>query len=144
MGAERIVSSTVRSANVTTGRTRLWPHVAKAVAERPIFGHGEGQMYFVAKHYESFHPHNVILQILLAWGMVGLACVGTLAFYFARSSIALVRSGADELVPPFAAMAALAVPSLIDGSLFHLLPVSIFAACAGLIGSRMQRQPAEA
>ena len=137
MGAERVVSSTVRSTNVTTGRTTLWPHVANAVAERPVFGHGEGQMPYVAKFYTAFHPHNVILQILLAWGFVGLFCVLTLAFYFLRDSIRLVRSGANELLPPFVAMAALAAPSLIDGSLFHLLPVSIFAACAGMIGSRM-------
>jgi len=142
MGAERIVTSTVRSTNVTTGRTQLWPHVAKAVAKRPIFGHGEGQMLYVAKFADVLHPHNIFLQILLAWGIVGLACVLTLAFYFVRASIRLARSGADELLPAFIAMAALAVPSLVDGSLFHLLPVSIFAACAGMVGSRMQRPPA--
>lgn len=144
MGAERIVSSTVRSTDMTTGRTQLWAHVVKAVAERPVFGHGEGQMPYVAKFHTAFHPHNVILQVLLAWGVVGLASVVILAFYFTRESIRLVSSGHDELVPPFLAMAALAVPSLIDGSLFHLLPVSIFAACAGVIGSRMLRPLAEA
>lgn len=143
MGSVRIVASTVQSQDKTTGRAELWPHVAKAVAKRPIFGHGEGQMYYVAKFFDLFHPHNIILQVLLAWGLVGLACILTLAFYFARACIRIVRSGVDELVPPVIAMAALAVPSLIDGSLFHLLPVSIFAACAGMIGSRLQRQPAE-
>lgn len=144
MGSARIVASTVQSQNRTTGRTGMWRNVVKAVAKRPIFGHGEGQMYYVAKSADLFHPHNIILQVLLAWGLIGLACVGTLAFYFARESIRLVRSGADELVPPFIAMAALAAPSLIDGSLFHLLSVSIFAACAGMIGSRMLPQTHEA
>ena len=101
-------------------------------------------MYYVARFSNLFHPHNIILQVLLAWGIVGLACVLTLGFYFARESIRLVRAGADELIPPFIAMAALAAPSLIDGSLHHLLPVSIFAACAGMMGSKMRRQPAEA
>lgn len=144
MGSARIVAATVKSGDRTTGRTQLWAHVAKAAAKRPIFGHGEGQMYSVARFADLFHPHNIILQFLLAWGIVGLACAGTLAFYFARESIRLVRAGADELVPPFIAMVALAVPSLVDGSLFHLVPLSIFAACAGLIGSRMLRQPARA
>jgi O-antigen ligase len=143
MGAERIVAATVRTADATTGRTGLWANVARAVAKRPVFGHGEGQMPYVAKFYTAFHPHNVVLQLLLAWGMVGLTCAVILAFYFAQASIRLVRSGADELLPPFLAMVALAVPALVDGSLFHLLPVSIFAACAGMVGARMPR-PARA
>ena len=144
MGSARIVAATVQPEKRTTGRIELWVDVAKAVAKRPVFGHGEGQMFYVAWFYDAMHPHNIVLQILLAWGVVGLACIATLALYFARSSIRLVGSGADELVPPFIAMAALAAPSLVDGSLFHVLPVSIFAACTGMIGSGMLRQPAGA
>jgi O-antigen ligase len=144
MGAVRIVASTVQSTDRTTGRTQLWAHVAKAVAKRPVFGHGEGQMYYVARFSNSFHPHNVILQVLLAWGIVGLACVLTLTLYFARESIRIVRSGSEELVPPFIAIVTLAVPSLVDGSLIHALPVSIFAACVGMIGSGLYWQSAEA
>lgn len=140
MGSARIVASTVQAKDRTTGRAAFWPQVAKAVAERPVFGHGEGQMLYVARVASLRHPHNVVLQVLLAWGVVGLAAIAILAFYFARATLHLVGSGADELVPAFVAMTALAVPSLIDGSLFHVLPVSIFAACAGMIGSEMLRR----
>jgi O-antigen ligase len=80
--------------------------------------------------------HEIFLQILLAWGVVGLACVAILAVWFLKRSLPAVRSSEVDLLSPMLAMFALATMSLFDGSLFHVLPVSIFAGCAGIIASR--------
>ena len=136
MGFGRAVAQTVESGNVSTGRTVLWMKVIGAIRERPIFGYGENQMATVAPFYGLGQTHNVVLQVLLAWGVVGLACVTILAIWFLRRSSPVVRRDAAELAAPFMAMATLASLAAYDGSLFHVLPLSIFAACAGMIAAR--------
>ena len=144
MGSGRLVTATVQSSSVSTGRTDLWMIVAKAVAERPVFGHGEGQMRHVATYARLSQPHNVILQVLLAWGVVGLLCIIALVAQFLRAAVPAMRSSEDELAAPFVAMLALASLALIDGTLYHIFPLSIFAACVGLVGSRMLARTDEA
>jgi hypothetical protein len=72
----------------------------------------------------------------MAWGVVGLACVAVLVIWFLMRSLPAVRRDQTELLPPTLAMLALAIMAMFDGALFHVLPVSIFAACAGIIASR--------
>ena len=90
-------------------------------------------MATVAPFYTMVHPHNVVLQVLLAWGIVGAACILVLAAAFAIFALRRVRALQGWLVPPFLAMTALAIFSAFDGTLYHALPLSLFAACAGLI-----------
>ena len=136
MGFGRTITQTVESGDISTGRTQIWLNALGAIRERPIFGYGENQMTTVAPFGTLGQTHNVILQILLAWGAVGLACVAVLAIWFLARSLPVVRRDAADLLPPFMAMLALASLATIDGSLFHVIPVSIFAACAGMIASR--------
>jgi O-antigen ligase len=140
MGFGRTITQTVGSGDVSTGRAQLWLNVIGAIRKRPLFGYGENQMATVAPFGGLGQTHEVILQILLAWGAVGLACVAVLAIWFLARSLPVVRRGGAELLPPFMAMLALASLSMIDGALFHVLPVSIFAACAGMIASRWPTQ----
>lgn len=144
MGVGRTVSQTVDSGDISTGRTRLWWNVIGAIEKRPIFGYGEDQMSAVAPFGTLGQTHEVILQILLAWGVVGLACVAVLAIWFLLRSAPVVRRDEAELLPPIMAMFALATMATFDGALFHVLPVSIFAACAGMIASRWPARQAAA
>ena len=143
MGFHKTISRTVESGDVSTGRTQMWLNVIVAIKKRPLFGYGENQMSTVAPFGTLGQTHEIILQVLLAWGLVGLACVAVLAIWFLMRSLPVVRRDA-ELQPAFMAMLALASLSLIDGSLFHVLPVSIFAACAGMIASRWLPEKASA
>jgi O-antigen ligase len=142
MGVSRTIEATSGS-NVATGRTEMWRIVFEAIKQRPVFGHGEGQMHTVAPYSVMIQPHDSILQVLLAWGVAGALCLFVLAFIFARSFLPTVRSQGGTLVPPFMAMASLAAFSLIDGALFYALPISIFAACAAMIayGARRGHEP---
>ena len=136
MGFGRTITQTVESEDITTGRAQLWFNVIDAIGDSPLFGYGENQMSTVAPFGSLGQTHNVILQVLLAWGAVGLACVAILAIWFLARSLPVVRREGSGLLPPFMAMLALASLALIDGSLFHVVPVSIFAACAGMIAAR--------
>jgi O-antigen ligase len=136
MGVGRTVTQTVDSGDISTGRTQLWLNVIGAIEKRPLFGYGANQMSAVAPFGTLGQAHDVILQVLLSWGATGLVCVAVLTIWFLVRSLPVVSRDAPELLPPFMAMLALATMATFDGSLFHVLPVSIFAACAGMIASR--------
>jgi O-antigen ligase len=135
MGLTRAVQQTA-SGDVTTGRTVIWRNVIGAIRDRPLFGYGEGQMQTVAPYSTMVQPHDSILQVTLAWGIVGLLCVLTLAIAFARRAIPAVRDDQDALTPVFMAMTTLAILSLYDGALYYALPLSIFAAGGAVIASQ--------
>jgi hypothetical protein len=46
-----------------------------------------------------------------------------------------VRSHPDELLSPFLGMLGLIVLSTVDAALYHIQPLSVFAACAGMIAA---------
>jgi len=136
MGVGRTVSQTVDSGDVSTGRTQIWLGAIEAIKRRPIFGYGENQMSTVAPFGTIGQTHEIVLQILLAWGVAGLVCAAIVAVWFLSKALPGVRRAEEDMLPPFMAMVALAVLSTFDGALYHVIPVSIFAACAGMIASR--------
>jgi len=142
MGVVRAVTATTESDDVGTGRTQLWHLVIHAIERRPLFGYGEGQMAVVAHFGRMAQPHNLVLQLLLAWGLVGLICAVILAFWFLRRAIPAVRAEERDLLGPALAMGGLLALSMIDAALYHVLPISIFAACAGMVASGWSREPA--
>ena len=135
MGAGRTVAATVQVADAGTGRGALWRLVIEAIERRPLFGYGEGQMPTVATFYGMAQPHNIVLQLLLAWGVAGLTCAAVLAYWFLRRAIPAVRRDEPALLPPLMAMLSLFALSMVDAALYHILPLSIFAACAGMIAA---------
>lgn len=137
MGLTRTVKATAAE-DVSTGRTTIWSNVARAIQERPLFGYGEGQMAKVAPYNTMVQPHDSLLQVTLAWGFVGLACVLILAGAYAWRSLPALRK-AENLAPPFLAMSAIGILSLYDGSLYYALPQSLFFAFAGAIAANWGR-----
>jgi O-antigen ligase len=135
MGLTHAIRQTT-SGDVTTGRTTIWKNVIAAIEKHPLFGYGEGQMHWVAPFSTMAQPHNSILQVALAWGLVGLACVAILAIAFAWRAIPAVRREGGAMVPVCLAMTAVAILSLYDASLYYALPQSIFMASAGMVASR--------
>jgi O-antigen ligase len=133
-GLGREVAATTQH-EVTTGRVQIWKNVIHAIAHRPLLGYGPGQMPIVAPFYGMGQPHNFILQILLSSGVAGLICALILAFAFFRRALPALRDQGECLAAPFTGMMSLLALSMIDAAMFHVLPVSIFAACAGMIAS---------
>jgi O-antigen ligase len=133
-GPERLFSTLDDS-----GRLRVWERTWHAILERPMFGWGEGQ----ADLFTGFaQPHNLLLQTLLAWGAIGTALVACLGVAAASSAVKNTRSDTNLLAPATAVMTGLAY-SMVDGTLFHVLPVGISALCVGLM-LRARSEPAAA
>ena len=139
MGVGRHLAATTER-EMTTGRLEMWSKVVDAIGRNPIFGYGPGQMPAVAPHSTMGQPHNLVLQVVLDWGLVGLACVLVVGIYYLRRAIPAVHRQGDLLAPPAMAMLSLVLLSMLDAAMFHVLPLSIFAACAGMIASRWQPQ----
>ena len=120
--------------DISSGRTELWLSTWETIKQRPFLGHGEGQTAYavpVGIEIDAFHPHNLILQVLLAWGVAGALLLLFLAAPLARNALACARQD-ENRVAPFLAMLALLIYSGVDGTLFHVHAVSLFALCAGL------------
>jgi O-antigen ligase len=121
------------------GRMEIWAAAIDAISARPWFGYGEGQA-FLALDWPAWmsvmpHPHNVVLQVLLAWGFVGAALLAPLIFMLGRI---VVRQGQRDprLLPMLAAAIVLAAFSMIDGTLYGIQPTSVFAMAIGLAAGR--------
>jgi O-antigen ligase len=142
MGVARTIAATTESNDIGTGRTKLWREVGAAIARRPVLGYGSGQMPTVAPFYGLGQPHNLVLQVLLAWGVVGLLCTVVLGIWFVFRAVPAVRSRPDELLGPFLAMLGLVMLSMVDAALYHIQPISVFAACAGMIAAGWQERAA--
>ena len=111
------------------GRIEVWREAIELIGHRPWFGYGEGQMHDLSQMNYVMHPHDIVLQLLLAWGIVGLLLASILGIWAARRMVAM----ADEHTLPLCCAALIQVIySLIDGALYNVHPVAIFAACVGV------------
>lgn len=56
----------------TSGRMEMWKVAFDGIAERPIFGQGPHAYYFLKdRPGVYYHTHNVVIESLLEWGVVG-------------------------------------------------------------------------
>jgi O-antigen ligase len=118
--------------NGDNGRFDLWLKAITAIEQRPWLGWGEAQFNHLISPLTYAQPHNVILQILLAWGVCGGFLVAILS---GRLALRILRSTTEDDAPYLLAMLTIAVFSLIDGSLYHVQSVSTFALCIAALGS---------
>lgn len=64
-----------------TGRTALWDLAMQYIAKKPWFGYGIREKFLTMESGISYSPHNFILQLLLAGGIVSLVCFLIIYFY---------------------------------------------------------------
>lgn len=114
-----------------SGRTEIWRQTASLIGQRPWLGWGEAQFSTLLQSRFA-QPHNIVLQILLAWGVVGFGLIAVLAALLADRGR---RNANRQNAPLIFAICNIAAFSLIDGSLFHIHSVSVFALCAALLAA---------
>lgn len=114
-----------------SGRVAVWRQTVSVIGQSPWLGWGEAQFGTLLRSPFG-QPHNIALQILLAWGAVGFGLIAVLAALLANR----VRRNANrQNTPLIFAICNIAAFSLIDGSLFHIHSVSVFALCAALLAA---------
>ncbi len=136
MGFFASIERTTTAASIntlSTGRLGIWTETLHAVREHLWFGLGpEGYRYLDPKPF-GVHPHNVLLQFLVEWGLIGAALMlALLALVFHRSFVLLRRETVPRQktarVAAFALLVAFTVHSLVDGLYYHAVPLMLLFA----------------
>lgn len=114
----------------STGRVGLWLDTLDYIWMRPLFGWGEAQTaYLASAKLNVAQPHNVVLQILHAWGFVG----GALCLALAAWIVPAFLRGSNTNVAPFQfATLILAAYACIDGTLYYTQSTALFVLCCAV------------
>ena len=143
-GLLRISQSTAATGadEIATGRIGMWRAALEAVRERPLFGYGESQFGVAVPGWSQFnHPHNVFVQILVQWGIVGFLCYFALAAFVAWRFVLAVRRGGPDLIAPFLVAGALFAMSLYEGALYHPYPTLMIVFSVAFVLARSDHPP---
>ncbi|HEU0042950.1 O-antigen ligase family protein [Sphingomonas sp.] len=104
---------------LASGRLELWHDTFMRWRDAPVFGWGSGSTFWeVYTGWSHTQPHNVVLQFLISWGLVGAA--GGL-WLLGRAIGATHRTGMkdDALRPLTGTLYALLIMSLLEGMLYY-------------------------
>jgi exopolysaccharide production protein ExoQ len=123
------------ASQVATGRIELWAATWDRWLDSPLFGWGTGSTFWeVYVDWTHTQPHNVLLQFLISWGLVGAA--GGL-WLLGRAIVAAQGAalGRPHLHPFLAMLYTLLLMSLLEGMLhyprFIMLIMILFAVILG-------------
>ena len=109
----------------SSSRLAIWVETLKAVADQPLMGYGPGQFKSIITSSGGVlaQPHNIALQLLFHWGLVGSLClVLVMIGALHNTSIHALRDSPPELSAALV-LVGLGALSLVDGALFYPFPV---------------------
>lgn len=121
-------------------RVYLWSTAWNEFRSAPLTGHGA--LYYQQK-YEGYFPHNVILEIMVDHGLVGMLLIGALVLFTYFYAIILAVKTSDRLLGELLALITAYVPMHL---LYHSLysnGIFIFTVCVLLfivINKKMRKQ----
>lgn len=130
-GLFRMVKTVTSDQEISPGRIEMWTDTLSEILKNPVLGFGSGsyrQNMFEQYQYDFNHPHNVVLQYMYDWGIVGgmaalmiLACLGWRLF-------TIKNQGSTVRFLSIAGFCATLAIAMIEGTLFHPLPILIAIA----------------
>lgn len=111
----------------TSGRMEMWKVAFAGIAEKPMFGQGPHAYYFLKDRPSVYyHTHNVVIESLLEWGVVGallfFALLSSFAIYAVKNvAIAFKQQDVSWIMAASIALL-LSLNALTDGIYFLLFP----------------------
>ena len=127
----------------SSGRLAIWNYTLPYIFEHPWFGYGADQYRYAVEHpsMQINHPHNLILQLLFQWGVIGAACFMSLLMALWVWSVKLTMQIGQNAAPAFVIFSTILTYSMIDGTLNYPLPIML--ACIA-VAQIMALRPREA
>jgi hypothetical protein len=125
-----------------SGRIEIWIKTLEHFRLRPWFGWGEGQVpgVFRGEPVIFGQPHNVVIQVLHAWGVAGvLLCLSLAAWVASR----FLKAREEQAAPFRCGALILAAYSFVDGTLYYTQPLSLFVLCCAVAVAIGQNGTAE-
>ncbi|MBT8401616.1 MAG: O-antigen ligase family protein, partial [Rhodothermia bacterium] len=112
-----------------TGRLKFWSLAYENFAASPVFGLGPDAYRYMQPKIFGSHPHNVVLQFLTDYGVIGASVFGLMAVILLAS---ILRKASDargdirpERIVAVSVLIAFLANSLLDGNLYHALPLMV-------------------
>ena len=132
--------------SMTTGyRVRIWGIAIREIANRPFFGRGfmaysEIQALYEGS-YSTVHGHNLIIDCLINFGIVGTAILTALLYFMFRRVVAVLCSDRDSVVAILIVSFAAAVfaHSFTDITFFWIQTGVFYMVMLGGIGCEERR-----
>jgi len=122
---------------ISSGRLTVWSDAYSLFLDRPIFGHGVAQYRHITTQVELIkleQVHNIILESLVAFGLVGtVALAFLLGKIWVSAAIRLHRGDNLSTLPVFLIATSLLVHGLVSGTYYHIHSVLIIAISLGLL-----------
>lgn len=130
-------------------RIGIWMDSLATIAQRPVLGFGpNGYVISGCCNRAVAQPHNSILQLLLEFGVVGLAALAwaAISLFGPRVRELVMQTARRKRDPVHAAALAILIGfagfSLIDGLLYFPVPLINFAlVCAVFLAAQPRRSP---
>lgn len=121
--------------SLTTGRVLIWQETLAALWQSPMLGWGPNGYLFIPDHRMGFgiHPHNVFVQFLIEWGLLGASLTALLLIWLLgrllRTLGLMLQAG--KLAPVSAALVllALSINGLADGTYYHAQSLYYLSLC---------------
>lgn len=119
---------------LSNGRIIIWEATWETIKDNIFFGLGPQGYRFMPNHYFGVQPHNIFLQFLIEWGVVG---TGLFLYLLTRTFIKgfklQVLNNLDTYnifaISAGAVILSLSAHALIDGTYYHPQP-SVYLAIA--------------
>ena len=134
---------------LSTNRILMWQTAFHVLAQRPFYGFGPDLFPFeIGSFFSVFaQPHNFVVQFVLAWGLLGgAAMLAIVALVISKALGPGGQGDQSELVIRVTAGAGAVVLltfGLVDGTLYHQVPLSmliVFLALAASVKVRFRER----
>lgn len=112
---------------LTSNRIAIWTQAIEAIVEKPWFGHGVEGYRFHPLHIFGLQPHNVFLQLLVAYGTLGTSIF--IYFYVKVLTVAIkqIFQQTNQFMldcrTALMIIVSLSIHGLVDGTFYHSQPL---------------------
>jgi O-antigen ligase len=141
----RVVSEQAGQEGFDNSRFDLWAHSWRQIAAHPLFGSGpEGYWLSGCCNPRVMQAHNFVLQFLMEFGVVGCGITLLLAVRAVKEFGGVAALFTLTLATPrnrvlACMLASYLAYSLVDQTMYHVLPLLFFALLAGLFAAGLVR-----
>lgn len=126
----------------TRSRVRIWNNSWREIVKRPLLGHGP-DAYVLCKcgPAGTVQPHNSLIQFLFEFGLAGtLVALLALGSFLRRPAMAMIaghRNGQPDMALAILIFLtfSLLLFSVVDGLLYHAVPLLVFSITMALLGA---------
>lgn len=133
-----------------TGRLELWWSSLQQIVKHPLFGSGpEGYWISGCCVRHALQAHNFVLQLLLEFGIIGCGFLALVLVAAVRSAGGPARLWSDCMASEptrvlCCLLASYLAYSLIDQTMYHLVPLLLAGVFAGLLAAGLAQVRARA